>query len=59
MNKHLLSGCSTAVNFAKLTTFSSVLTAAVTLQHVTAVKCTLWPSTAIERMRTWKMVSEI
>ena len=38
MNKHLLYGCGIVVNFGKLTTLSSALSAAVTwsLRHVTA-----------------------
>jgi len=36
MNKHLLSGSGTAVNFEKLTTLSNVLTAIVTWWHVMA-----------------------
>jgi len=39
VNIHLFSGCSTFVNFVKLTTLSSVLSSAVAwwLRHVTAV----------------------
>jgi len=50
MNQQLLSSCSSTVNFAKLTTLSSVLTAAImwSLRHVMAVTCMLWSLTTVE-----------
>jgi len=53
INKHLLSSCSTTINFAKLITLSIVLTAAVTwcLRHTT-VTCHTMLSTAIKLVQT-------